>query len=202
MSVLVLGAGGHAKVLVATLQAMGETVAGCLDDAHSDQTNRVLGVPVVGPLSAIASHDGLAVIGIGSNAVRRQLVETYPGVRWVSVVHPLAVVHPSASVGVGTVVFAGVVVQPDAFVGRHAILNTHSTVDHDSRVGDFAHLAPGVNLSGGVTVAEGALVGVGAACAPGVRVGAWSVVGAGGVVVRDIPPNVTAVGVPARPLMS
>ena len=194
--VLVVGAGGHGRVVVATLQAAGVAVAGVLDDAPS--TPDVLGVPVLGPVEMLAGHAGPAVLGIGSNRVRQRLAAAFPGVAWATAVHPSAVVHASVAAGPGTVVFAGAVVQPGVVLGAHAIVNTAATVDHDCRIGDFAHLAPGVHLSGDVRVGEGALLGVGACAAPGTSVGAWSVVGAGGVVVRDVPAGVTAVGVPAR----
>jgi acetyltransferase-like isoleucine patch superfamily enzyme len=83
-------------------------------------------------------------------------------------------------------------------LGEHVIVNHAASVDHDCVIGSFVHLAPGVRLAGGVTVEEGALVGIGAAALPGVRIGAGTVVGGGAAVVRDLPPHVTAVGVPAR----
>jgi carbonic anhydrase/acetyltransferase-like protein (isoleucine patch superfamily) len=96
------------------------------------------------------------------------------------------------------VVFAGAVVQPGAAVGRHVILNTACSADHDNEIGDFAQLAPGAHLAGTVRVGEGAFIGTGATVLPDLVVGAWSTVGGGGVVARDVPPGVTVKGVPAR----
>jgi len=200
MSVLVVGAGGHAKVVVATLRALGMSIAGCLDDDLERVEQTVLGAAVLGPVELVKEHAGPAVLGIGGNAVRQRLASEYPGVEWISVVHPAATVHASVELGPGTVVFAGAVLQPDVQVGRHAIVNTSSSVDHDCQVGDFSHLAPGVHLSGGVTIEEGGFLGVGSCAVPGTTVGAWGTVGAGAVIVQDLPPNVTSVGVPARPL--
>ena len=196
--VLVVGAGGHGRVVVATLHAAGVAVAGILDDAADRQV--VLGVPVVGPVERLAEHTGSVVLGIGSNAVRRRLAAAFPDAGWTSAVHPSAVVHPSVVLGPGTVVFAGAIVQPDAVVGAHAILNTAATVDHDGHIGDFAHLAPGVHLAGDVRVGEGAFMGVGSCATPGISIGPWTVVGAGAVVVSDLAGNVTAVGAPAQPI--
>ena len=199
MSVLVVGAGGHAKVVIATLRALEIDIAGCLDDDPDRVGQTVLGVTVLGPIERVNTHGGQVVLGIGDNAVRRQLVDEYLDVEWISVVHPAATVHDSVELGHGTVVFAGAVLQPDVQVGRHAIVNTSSSIDHDCRVGDFAHLAPGVHLSGGVTIEEGGFLGVGSCAVPGTTIGAWGVVGAGAIVIHDLPPNVTSVGMPARP---
>lgn len=198
--VAVVGAGGHAKVVIATLRAVGLPVAAVFDDDRERRGGEVLGVPVAGPVSALEPESYLgAVLAVGSNEARRRLAGEL-SVPWVTVVHPRAVVHPTVRLGEGAVIFAGAVVQPDAELGRHAIVNTGATVDHDCRIGAFAHLAPGSHLAGAVEVGEGALVGIGASVVQGRRIGAWATVGAGAAVVRDVPPGVTAAGVPARVL--
>ncbi len=196
---VVIGAGGHAAVVVATIQAAGETVRIVLDDAPAVWGREVLGVPVAGPVSEASVRPGeLAVIGIGSNRARRDLAGRLP-LRWGIAVHPTALVHPSVTLGEGTVVFAGAILQPRTRVGRHVIVNTAASVDHDGVLEDYVHIAPGCSLSGVVTVREGALMGVGSAAIPGTTIGAWATVGAAGAVVRDVPAGRTAVGVPARP---
>lgn len=203
--VIVIGAGGHGKVVVATLQSAGVRVVEIWDDDRRRWGGTVLGVRIHGPVEnrAARAEGNAAVIAIGDNRVRRRLASRleplWTRVVWTSVVHPSAIVHPSASVGAGTVVFAGAVIQPDVVIGRHAILNTGATVDHDCRLGDFVHLAPGTRLAGDVEVAEGALVGIGATVIPGRKIGAWSLVGAGATVVRNVPPETVVMGVPASP---
>lgn len=195
---MVLGAGGHAKVVIATLQAAGWEVAGAYDDDEARWGEEVLGVPIRGALVEARGADVEgAVLGIGSNRDRRRIAGELD-LSWVAAVHPSAVVHPSVQVGPGTVVFAGAVIQPDAEIGRHAIVNTAASIDHDCRVGDFVHVAPGCRLGGGVTVGEGALLGIGSAVLPGVEVGAWATVGAGAAVVRPVADGATVAGVPAR----
>lgn len=195
----VLGAGGHAKVVIATLQAAGWEVAGVLDDAEERWGGEILGLPVRGPLEAALEIgiDG-AVIAVGDNGARADVARRID-LPWIAVAHPAAWVHASVDLGPGTVVFAGVVMQPDTAVGRHGIVNTGASVDHDCRLGDFVHVAPGAHLAGNVAVGEGALVGLGSSVMPGVRVGAWASIGAGAAVVREVERGSTVVGVPARP---
>ena len=195
--VVVNGAGGHAKVVIATIRAAGGDVAQVLDDDAERWGQRILGVVIDGPVSEGAVANRAAVIAVGSNRARQALAGRLRA-SWITVCHPSAIVHPSASLGPGTVVFAGVVVQPDSRIGAHAILNTASSVDHDCTLGNFVHLGPGTRLCGGVRIREGALLGVGAKVAPNVGVGAWSTVGAGAVCVSDVPSDTTVVGVPAR----
>jgi sugar O-acyltransferase (sialic acid O-acetyltransferase NeuD family) len=200
--VLVIGGGGHAKVVIASLQAAGRTVKAAYDDDVKRHGSLILGVSVVGPVdAALERRDLEAVVAIGDCVVRRGIVERL-AMRWLTVVHPGATVHASVRLGAGTVIFAGAIVQPDSVIGSHVIVNTASTVDHDCRVGDFCHLAPGVHLAGGVTVNHGAFVGIGAVVLPSLTVGERAIVGAGAVVTRDVLPGAAAAGVPARSLRS
>ncbi|MEJ5310882.1 MAG: acetyltransferase [Anaerolineae bacterium] len=197
--VYILGAGGHAKVVIATVQAAGSNVQALYDDDPRKWGQSVLDVPIVGAIASVdAAAEAGALVALGDNATRKAVAEQHPTLRWEIAVHPNADVHPSVTLGAGTVVFSGAVVQPGAVIGRHCIINTGATVDHDCVIGDYAHIAPGVHLAGQVTVGEGAFLGIGSVAIVGVTIGAWATVGAGAVVITDIPPGATAVGVPAK----
>ena len=196
--VVVLGAGGHAKVVIATLQAAGQTVSAVLDDNPRLWGQSLLGVRVAGPISSIDGRRCRAVIAIGDNVLRRRIAEQWPRINWLTVIHPSSVVHASVLLGPGTVICAGAVIQPDARIGSHTIINTSASVDHDSIVGDHVHVAPGARLAGQVRVDAGTLIGIGACVTPGIRIGAHSIVGAGSAVVNDLPDHIIAYGTPAR----
>jgi sugar O-acyltransferase (sialic acid O-acetyltransferase NeuD family) len=194
--IVVIGAGGHAKVLISTLIAGGSPIAAVFDDDETKWGTEVQGIRVSG---AERERGGGAIIGIGDNAKRKEIAQDL-NFEWETVIHPSASVHPSAKLGGGTVIFAGAVVQPDAVIGDHVIVNTGATIDHDCIIGDYAHLAPGVHLAGSVQVGEGAFLGIGSVAIPGVKIGCWSTLGAGAVAIRDLADGAVAVGVPAKVL--
>lgn len=196
--VVIVGAGGHAKVVAATVEAAGGQVIQILDDDSSRWGASILGHVVRGPVTReMVPADAVVVLAIGSNEARRALAERLP-VTFGRVIHPTAVVHPSVTIGEGTVVFAGAVIQPDTIIGRHSIINTSSSIDHDGAIGSFVHIAPGAHLAGMVTVGDGALVGVGSSVIPRMTIGAWSTVGAGSAVVRAVADGAVVAGCPAR----
>lgn len=200
--ILIIGAGGHGKVVADILLRQSAPILGFLDDDPTTWGTSRLGLPVLGAIDTFSNYspEGL-VMGIGSNALRQKIVRRIGGVAqelWRSAIHPEAIVAPSAKIGRGTVIAAGAIVNPDSFIGEHVIINTGATVDHDCHIGDFVHIAPGVHLAGGVRVGEGSLLGIGSAVIPCRSIGQWTTIGAGAVVVEDIPSHTVAVGVPAR----
>ncbi len=196
--VWVLGGGGHAKVVIATLESVGETIAGVYDDDRSKDGASLLGSDIVTPTPGErwwAEGKRRAFIAIGDNAIREKISAT--AAEWVVAQHANASVHTSVSVGEGSLICAGVVIQPDVSIGRHVIANTSCSIDHDCVVDDFAHIGPGATLAGGVTVGRRSFVGAGATIIPGVTLGADVTVGAGSVVLRDVAAGQTVAGVPA-----
>ncbi|HET7840123.1 MAG TPA: acetyltransferase [Terriglobia bacterium] len=199
--IYVIGAGGHAKVVISTLRAAGHEVAEVLDDDSRRWGGQILGSPIAGPCSKLQELSSpQALIAIGSNEARKELARRFPKVEWITIVHPNAYVHSSVRLGPGTVVFAGAMVQPDATIGAHCIINTGASVDHDCVLADYVQVAPGAHLGGAVRLAEGVFAGIGCAINPCRSVGSWTIVGSGGVVTKDLEGGVVAVGVPARPI--
>ncbi len=203
-ALLILGAGGHAKVVADIARQSGWTISGFVDELKPERAGQLFdGAPILGEIPA-ADRPLEIALAIGDcrarlRALQRTATSQY---RLPPLVHPRAIVAPSARMGAGTQVMAGAILNPDAVLGRAVIVNTAATVDHDCEIADGVHLAPGVHLAGQVTIGEGAFLGIGAVVKPGVRIGAGCVVGAGAVVLRDLPDNSTVAGVPARPLDS
>jgi sugar O-acyltransferase (sialic acid O-acetyltransferase NeuD family) len=196
----VIGAGGHAKVVVRTLKDLGYAVTAIFDDSPQRWGQSLFGVPILGPVDRIKDHPPRpALIAVGDNRARRRIAERYYELEWLTAVHPQALVDSTVLLGPGTIVLHRAVIQPDAIIGSHAIVNTAASVDHDCVVESYAHVAPGSHLAGCVRMKEGVLFGIGAVAIPGVTIGAYSTVGAGAAVVSDIPANAVAVGVPAKP---
>lgn len=209
-ALLILGAGGHAKVVAET--ALASSVASriaFLDDRWSgpDQLQNLLGWPVIGPLDKALDPTFLdrfpaAAVAIGQSRPRLEWIEKlqHAGYALPVLIHPAAWLSPSAQVGPASVVFAQASVQAQASIGIGAILNTGCSVDHDVRLADGVHICPGSRLAGGVQVGTRSWLGIGSSVIQQVRIGADVTVGAGAAVVRDLPDGVTAVGVPARVL--
>jgi UDP-perosamine 4-acetyltransferase len=177
-------------------------VVGLFDDGGVEL---VLGAPVLGPpiASALLSHGVEGVVpAVGSHEVRRQWCEEL-GEQFalVAVVHPTAFVSPTAEIGPGAFVGPLALVHTLARIGKGAIVNSGAIVEHDVVVGDWAHIAPGAVLCGGVSVGAGALVGAGARAIPLARIGIDAVVGAGSVVLKEVPDGEKWAGVPARRLL-
>ncbi|MFY9826742.1 MAG: acetyltransferase [Thermoanaerobaculia bacterium] len=204
-AIVVVGGGGHSRVVLEVLLAAGWRVAGYTDPGGAGGS--FAGIPCLGDdgvLPSLAARVRYAIVALGDNSLRGRLA------RWVAelgfelgnAIHPSARISPTAELGRGIAVMAQAVLNAGTVVGDDAILNTAATVDHDCRIGRDVHIAPGCHLAGYVTVEDEALIGVGSIVGRGrpLRVGAAAVVGAGSVVVHDVPPFTTVAGNPARPL--
>jgi sugar O-acyltransferase (sialic acid O-acetyltransferase NeuD family) len=204
--VLILGAGGHAQVVADILLRMrdaGAAVApiGYLDDNVELTGRTLLDLPVFGGLDAASNieHDAV-IVAIGHNQTRQHIFEALLArdERFMVARHPSAIIAPDVQIGPGTMICAGAVVNPGSAIGANVILNTGCTVDHHNTIGDHAHIAPGVHLGGDVRIGSGTLVGIGATVIPQRSVGAWSAIGAGSVVTKNVADCMMAAGNPAR----
>jgi len=201
-AVVVVGAGGHAKVAIEALRHSGYRVIGCTD---FDTTRRsVVGVNVLGGDEQLPEirRTGVrfAFPAIGNNGIREEkgaeLVAL--GFELPAAVGPSAILSPSAQIGRGVALFGGAVVNADARIEDFAIINTNASVDHDCRIGRAVHVAPGCSIAGCVQIGDRTFLGAGTSVIPSIMIGSDVLIGAGSVVIRNLPDGVTAVGAPAR----
>jgi UDP-perosamine 4-acetyltransferase len=193
--VIILGAGGHARVLIDALQLAACQILGLVDPASAAGSEGPWGLPVLGgeeALSRFSPAEVRLVNGIGSVGTLALRDAVYrrgkaAGFTFARVVHPSAVVSGAAEIGEGTQVMAGAVIQCGARIGANSIINTRASVDHDCRLGETVHIAPGATLSGAVHIGDRCHIGTGAVVIQGITIGPDSLVAAGAVAYRDIP---------------
>jgi UDP-N-acetylbacillosamine N-acetyltransferase len=193
---LILGAGGHGKVVAdAAVEAGIWREMKFLDDVA---TKNVVGSIKSLPNFSTAEFD--VVVAIGDNKIRKTLIDWAKelGFNIATVIHPTAFVSKSSKIGYGTVIFANSVVNACASIGYGCIINTGSIVEHDCSIGDAAHICPNATLAGGAKIGNSTRVGMNSCVIEKTVVGKNVIIGAGSSVINDIEDNVTAVGVPAK----
>lgn len=205
--ILVVGGGGHAKVVLDALRCNSYEIVGILEaDVHLVGTD-VCGIPVIGTdadawrfFQEGVTHAVVAIGHLGNYSVRKKCIQRLLeiGFELDTIIHKSAVVSPYAQLQQGTVVLAGAIINAGARVGAHCIINTGAIVEHDVVLGENVHVAPKAAISGGSTVGDNCLIGMGSSVIQGRTIGDDCVVGAGSVVIRDIPDRTTVVGVPAK----
>jgi sugar O-acyltransferase (sialic acid O-acetyltransferase NeuD family) len=204
---VLLGAGGHARVLAALASVAGYPVLGVCDPAlAAAAVSRWEGLDVLGDDSALDRLPPGRVtlmLGVGqlaASTLRELLFASWRarGYDFPTLVHPAAWVAPGVMLGDGVQVMAGAVIQPGCTIDENSIVNTRAGIDHDCRIGRDVHVAPGATLCGSVTVDAGAFIGAGATVIQGVYIGRRAVVGAGVTLVRNLTPSTTILGAANR----
>jgi len=205
---IIVGAGGHGREVLDVVEAVNAAsptfeFLGFLDDGPVDDVLlRRRNARLLGTSEDLAVIEAEYLIGIGSPDARRRIdrLATGFGRRAAIAIHPTATLGSDLRIGPGAVVTAGSRLTTNITLGRHVHANTNSTIGHDCLIGDYVTINPGANVSGGVTLQEGVTLGTSSAVIQGITIGHDTVIGAGAVVVRDLPPNIVAVGVPAKAL--
>lgn len=205
MQIVIIGAGGHGKVVLDILRAAGQhDPVGFVDSSPNRAGGTIGGLPIFGPANALLKlrQQGIrgAIVAIGDCRARLQYAALLraQGFELVNAIHPTASVSPTATLGRNVVVAAQAAVCTDARIEDSVILNTACVVDHECEIGPGAHVCPGAHLAGRVRVGAGAWIGIGANVIQCLSIGEHATVGAGAVVIRDVPEHSTVVGVPAR----
>ena len=194
---IVIGGGGHAKSIADLALKSGYNVVGFLDDNDTD--TEIFGIKRLGKISDCEkfSQGKIFIIGIGNNAVRKKIYETYK-LDYATLVHPSAVIASEVVIGEGSVVFAGAVINAYTKISKQSIINTGAIVEHDCTVGEFSMVAPRATVCGVSKIGNNCWIGAGSVVNNGISICDNTTVGSGGVVIKSIVESGTYVGVPVR----
>ena len=205
MKIVIIGAGGHARVVyeIVSHDRNLEVVA-FVDNVVHGRDEHIMGVRVMGDHSVLPRliGDGVkgAIVAIGDNETRASRFQELAalGLMAVSGIHPTSHIASSARLGSGVTIAMGAIVSTGARIGDNVIVNTGAIVEHEDELEDHVHIGPRCALAGRVTVKRGAFIGIGSVVKEYLTIGRNSIIGAGSVVLEDIPDNVVAVGAPAK----
>ncbi|MBZ4644152.1 MAG: acetyltransferase [Deferribacteraceae bacterium] len=207
--VLLLGAGGHAKVIIETIQNYHNefTIIGITEKDESKKHQKILGIPVIGTDDVLQElyDNGLRKIFISIGMIGNYRPRAYLynlvkdiGFECINVIHGTSILSKHIVLGQGNAILAGVIINTEVKIGNNCIINTGSIIEHECSIGNNIHIAPGAKICGQVSIDDNCMIGVGANIIQGIHIGQNSIIGAGSVVTTDIPPNSIAVGVPAK----
>ena len=185
--VIIIGSGGHGKVISEIVKLSGDNFIGFLDDSIKKN--------VLGPISDYKKYDALFIIGIGNQYVRKKI--SLLDCEWYTAIHPSAIISPSAVIGEGSVIMSNSVINTNSKVGNHCIINTAAVVEHDNIIEDFVHISVGVKLAGNVIIKRNTWLGIGSVVSNNLTICEDCLIGAGSVVVNDIYTSGIYYGVPA-----
>lgn len=191
--VIIIGAGGHGKVIADIVRLSGDEVIGFLDDKSQD---KITDFKIIGTTADIDKTTHWYFLAIGNCEIREKLM--CRKVKWYTAIHPSAVIAEGVEIGEGTCILANAVINPGSKLGKGVIVNTAATVDHDCNISDFVHISPGVHISGCVKIGNRTWLGVGAIVSNNINICDDCIIGAGAVVINNIDEAGTYVGVPAK----
>ncbi len=198
-SVVIIGAGGHGKVVADIVLKAGDHVQGFLDD-NFEADEKFIGFPILGRIDDFINFlNAKFVIAIGNAQVRENIAEKLQGVSWYTAIHPKAVISEiDTLIGEGTVVMAEAVINASAKIGMHCIINTGAIVEHDNYIENFVHVSVGARLAGNVHIGKKTWIGIGVTVSNNISICDMCMIGAGAVVVDSIEEKGVYIGIPSK----
>lgn len=201
--VVIIGAGGHAKVVADIVEKRGDTILGFLDDNIEKDTIIIKNYKVIGDLNnrfsmSILDNNIEFIIAIGDNKRRKEIAENTPNIKFYTAIHPNAQLGLDVNIEEGTVIMANACINSSSKIGKHCIINTGAIIEHDNIIEDYVHISPNASLGGTVKVEECTHIGISATVKNNIKICDNVIIGAGAVVVKNILEKGTYIGLPAK----
>ncbi len=205
-NIVIIGTGGFAREVAWLIEDINKeskrwNLLGFVDETLEVGT-KINGYEVIGDTKWLIKQEVFVVIAIGNSLIRKNIINELVNSnnKYATLIHPSVIMSDSNEIGEGTIICAGTIITVNVKIGKHVIINLHSTIGHEAIIENFVTILPGVNISGNVKIEQCANIGTGTAIIQGIKIGSNTIVGAGAVVVKDIPSDCTAVGSPAKPI--
>jgi sugar O-acyltransferase (sialic acid O-acetyltransferase NeuD family) len=195
-NIAILGAGGHAKVIIDLIKELNQySIVGIYDD---NKTGYFSGIKILGKISELDKKIENYVIGIGSDKVRKMIYKKYKDLNWPVLIHPRSIVSKTVEIEKGTVVFAGSVIQTEVKIGKFCIINTNCNIDHECMVGNYTSICPGSTICGQVIIGNLVFIGANSTVIQCLKIEDNSIIGAGSVIIKNVNKNSKIVGNPGK----
>lgn len=205
--IFIYGAGGFGMEVAFLIEEINKValqwnIVGYIDDEEAKYDKTFYRYDVLGGRNFLLSirNDVAVAVAVGSPIARRNVVAAISkaNIEFPVLIHPNVVLSPTVRIGHGSIICAGNILTVEITIGKHVHLNLDCTVGHGAVLGDCVTVNPSVNISGDATLGSYSNIGTASQIIEGVSVGENVVLGAGAVVIRDIPSHTVAVGVPAQ----
>jgi len=204
--VVIVGAAGFGREVLEIFKEQNKKnkiwdILGFIDDNKNLHNNMINGLKVLGDINWFKNNRGVeCVVAIGEPEVKKKVVEKLKkiGVSFCNIIHPSVIMSEFVELGEGVIICAGNILTVNIKIKNHVIINPNCTIGHITSIDDYCTINPSVNINGGNHIHQGVYIGTNAATIQNIKIGSWSIIGGGAIVIDDIPDNVVAVGVPAR----
>lgn len=205
--IVIVGAGGFGREVAWLVEEINKVkhewnILGFVDDKKEILTKEISGYQVLGDIEWLLSQELYVVIAIGDSKIKKEVANKLKGSKnkFPVLIHPSVIYSSKINFGEGSIICAGTILTVDIEIGKHVIINLDCTIGHDVSIGNYTTILPSVNVSGYVETKECVSIGTNSAIIQGMIIGENTIVGAGAIVVKDLPANCTAVGAPAKPI--
>jgi len=206
-NIVLIGGGNQAHYTIDIIHKEDKyNIVGIIDSIHNVGSDR-FGYKILGRQEDIKNiikeyniYGG--IISIGDNWVRHSVSEyiknLIPLFKFVNAIHPSVIIGENVEIGEGVVMMAGCIINPKSKIGNFTFFATGAQVDHDCNICDYASISAGSVTGGYVTLGKYSAITLGVTVIDRLNIGENTVVGAGSLVLKNLPNDVLAYGNPCK----